>query len=170
VVALGVLLMIRIDAGSGYVATVLPPVILVGLGLATTVAPLTATALGAVEDRHAGVASGVNTTVARAAQLAAVAVLPVAAGLTGNAYLEPDTFTDGFRVAMVITAALSALGGLVAWATVRNPERVPAVEPGMVAPTPAPNYFCGAEGTPIDTCPGSSAGTSAGHGTGDRAA
>jgi hypothetical protein len=116
------------------------------------------------------VASGVNTTVARAAQLAAVAVLPVAAGLTGNAYLEPDTFTDGFRMAMVITAALSALGGLVAWATVRNPERVPVPEAEMVAPTPVPNYFCGAEGPRIDTCPGSSAGTSGGPGTGDRAA
>ncbi len=168
-VALGMLGMIRIDAGSGYVATVLPPVILVGLGLATTVAPLTSTALGAVDDRHAGVASGVNTTVSRAAQLAAVAVLPVAAGLTGNAYLEPDTFTDGFRVAVVITAALSAIGGLVAWATIRNPEPAPALEPELVLPAAAkPNYFCGAEGPPMDTCPGSTAGARAG--SGDRAA
>ena len=56
-------------------------------------APLTATALCAVDDRHAGVASGVNTTVARAAQLAAVAALPLAAGITGDTYLDPDAFT-----------------------------------------------------------------------------
>jgi EmrB/QacA subfamily drug resistance transporter len=153
-VAVGTLLMIRIDAGSTYVADVLPGVLVTGLGLAATVAPLTATALSAVEDRHAGVASGVNTTVARAAQLAAVAALPLAAGITGEAYLDPGAFSDGFRTAMVITAALAALGGLVAAAGIRNPRRAPEapVEP---APT---GWFCGAEGPPLQTCPGSSAG------------
>jgi hypothetical protein len=50
----------------------------------------------------------------------------------------------------MITAVLSAVGGLIAWATVRNPEPVPA--PAAVA-APGPVYFCGAEGTPMDTCP-----------------
>jgi EmrB/QacA subfamily drug resistance transporter len=157
-VAVGILLMTGIKAGVSYWTGVLPAVVVMGLGLATTVAPLTSTALGAVDDRHAGVASGVNTTVSRAAQLAAVAVLPVAVGLTGDAFLRPETFSDGFRTAMLITAALSAAGGLVAWATVRNPEPVPAREAVAV---PAPVYFCGAEGTPLDTCPGSSAGEEA---------
>ena len=70
----------------------LPAVLVTGLGLATVVAPLTATALSAVDDRYAGVASGVNTTVARAAQLAAVAALPLAAGITGATYLVPAGF------------------------------------------------------------------------------
>jgi len=157
-VAVGILLMTGIEAGVSYGTRVLPAVIIMGLGLATTVAPLTSTALGAVDDRHAGVASGVNTTVSRAAQLAAVAVLPVAVGLTGDAFLRPETFSDGFRTAMLITAALSAAGGLIAWATVRNPEPVPAPEAVAV---PAPVYFCGAEGTPLETCPGSSAGEEA---------
>ena len=153
-VALGALLMTRIDAGSTYVADVLPGVLAMGLGLATTVAPLTSTALSAVEDRHAGVASGVNTTVARAAQLAAVAALPLAAGITGETYLDPGAFSDGFRTAMVITAVLAALGGLIAAVGIRNPRRVPEapVEP---APT---GWFCGAEGPPLQTCPGSTAG------------
>jgi hypothetical protein len=86
--------------------------------------------------------------VSRAAQLAAVAVLPVAVGLTGDDFLRPETFSDGFRTAMLITAALSAVGGLIAWATVRNPERVPEA-----VAVPGPMYFCGAEGTPMDTCP-----------------
>ena len=153
-VAFGMLLMTGIKAGVSYWTQVLPAVIVVGLGLATTVAPLTSTALGAVDDRHAGVASGVNTTVSRAAQLAAVAVLPVAVGLTGDDFLRPETFSDGFRTAMLITAVLAAVGGLIAWATVRNPERVPAPEAVAV---PAPVYFCGAEGTPMDTCPRSPA-------------
>jgi EmrB/QacA subfamily drug resistance transporter len=157
-VAVGILLMSSIDAGTSYLTGVLPAVIVMGLGLATTVAPLTSTALGAVDDRHAGVASGVNTTVSRAAQLAAVAVLPVAVGLTGDDFLRPETFSDGFRTAMLITAALAAAGGLVAWATVRNPELVPEREAVAV---PGPVYFCGAEGAPLATSPGPSAGDKA---------
>jgi EmrB/QacA subfamily drug resistance transporter len=149
-VAVGILLMTRIEPGVSYTTAVLPAVVVMGLGLATTVAPLTATALGSVDDRHAGVASGVNTTVSRAAQLAAVAVLPVAVGLTGDDFMRPEVFADGFRVAMLITAVVAAAGGLTAWATVRNPEPVPEEE---AVARPAPVYFCGAEGTPIDTCP-----------------
>jgi EmrB/QacA subfamily drug resistance transporter len=153
-VAVGILLMSRIEPGVSYEAGVLPAVVVMGLGLATTVAPLTSTALGSVDDRHAGVASGVNTTVSRAAQLAAVAVLPVAVGLTGDDFLRPDVFADGFRVAMLIMSVVAAVGGLIAWATVRNPEPVPQEE---AVAAPAPMYFCGAEGTPIDTCPRSAA-------------
>ena len=104
-------------------ADVLPAVVVFGFGLVTTVAPLTATALGAVPDRFAGVASGVNTTVARAAQLAAVAALPLAAGITGDSYLDPAEFSDGFMTAMMITSVLAAAGGVVAFLTVRNPPR-----------------------------------------------
>jgi EmrB/QacA subfamily drug resistance transporter len=152
-IAAGTLLMTRVEAGAHYVADVLPGVLVVGLGLACAVAPLTSTALSSVDDRHAGVASGVNTTVARAAQLAAVATLPLAAGITGATYLDPAEFSDGFRTAMVITAALSALGGLIAFVGIRNPEREPTTEPAE-APTA---FFCGAEGTPLDTCPRTSA-------------
>jgi EmrB/QacA subfamily drug resistance transporter len=153
-VAAGALLLTRVQAGSDYVDDVLPAVLVLGLGLATVVAPLTATALAAAADRYAGVASGINTTVARASQLAAVAALPVAAGLTGDSYLDPDAFNQGFRTAMVITAGVTALGGVIAFVAIRNPVREPEVPP-VASPT---GWFCGAEGPPIDTCPGSSAG------------
>jgi EmrB/QacA subfamily drug resistance transporter len=162
-VAAGTLLMTRIDAGATYAGAVLPAVVVTGLGLATTVAPLTSTALSAVEDRYAGVASGVNTTVARAAQLAAVAALPLAAGITGETYLVPAELSDGFRTAMLITAVLAALGGVIAVLGIRNPERVPEVEP---VPEAATRWFCGAEGTPLDTCPR----TAGADGDADRAA
>ncbi|HEY8526513.1 MAG TPA: MFS transporter [Acidimicrobiales bacterium] len=157
VVAVGMLLLTQVDAGSGYLTTVLPAVVVVGLGLTTTVAPLTSTALAAVDDRYAGVASGVNTTVSRAAQLAAVAALPLAVGLTGDAYQDPVRLSDGFSQAMVITAVLAASGGVLAFALIRNPAREPAA-----APEPAPNvvgrrerpgFFCGVEGPRLDTCP-----------------
>jgi EmrB/QacA subfamily drug resistance transporter len=157
-VAVGALLLTRVQEGSHYVSDVLPAVLVLGCGLATVVAPLTATALAAAADRYAGVASGINTTVARASQLAAVAALPVAAGLTGDTYLDPDAFNAGFRTAMIITAGLAALGGVIAFVAIRNPEREPE-EPPVESPT---GWFCGAEGPPIDHCPGSTAGEIAG--------
>jgi EmrB/QacA subfamily drug resistance transporter len=157
-VAAGALLLTRVQPGSDYVTDVLPAVLVLGLGLATVVAPLTATALAAAADRYAGVASGINTTVARASQLAAVAALPVAAGITGDTYLDPDAFNTGFRIAMVITAGLAALGGVIAFVGIRNPAREPEAPPAA-SPT---GWFCGAEGPPIDHCPGSAAGETAG--------
>src|SRR5205085_11263832 len=56
-----------------YATEILPAVLVFGLGLAMTVAPLTATVLGSVEAGHAGLASGVNNAVARVAGLIAIA-------------------------------------------------------------------------------------------------
>jgi EmrB/QacA subfamily drug resistance transporter len=115
--AAGVALMTRIGVGSSYVLDVFPAVIVFGLGMSITVAPLTATVMGAVESRHAGLASAVNNAVARAAGLIAVAVLPALAGLTGAAYLDPQIFSAGFHRAALISAAITALGGLLGWLT-----------------------------------------------------
>jgi len=70
----GLLLLLRIDQDPSYVTELLPGVALFGLGLAMTVAPLTATVLAAGV-QHAGVASGVNNAVARVAGLIAIAVV-----------------------------------------------------------------------------------------------
>src|SRR5699024_8365823 len=113
VMAAGLVLMVRIGPGATYIGSVLPAVVVLGLGLSATVAPLTSTALAAAEERYAGIASGINNTVARSAQLIAVAVLPLAAGISGDIYAQPEAFTDGFHTAMVITAALAACGGLL---------------------------------------------------------
>ncbi|MGY2084237.1 MFS transporter [Blastococcus sp. SYSU DS0539] len=137
----GVLLMLRVGADASYLRDVLPAVAIFGAGLTLLVAPLTATVLASAEDRYAGVASGVNNAVARAAGLLAVAVVPVAAGIGGTDYTDPAAFADGFRTAMLILAGLLAAGALVSVAFVRRPlgDDAPAPEPAPApAPVPAP--------------------------------
>ncbi|MFI5692174.1 MFS transporter [Kribbella sp. NPDC051586] len=124
--ACGFLLMLRIDDESSYVSAVLPAVVVLGLGLVSTVAPLTATVMSSVADHHAGIASGVNNAVARSAQLMAVAAIPVAAGITGNAYRDPVAFHNGFGKALWISAILAAAGGLIAWVTLGDRSGKPS--------------------------------------------
>jgi MFS family permease len=120
VVAAGTLLLAGVDGDRPYAVEVLPGTLLQGLGMAILVTPLTATVLAAAPDALAGIASGVNNAVARAAQLLAVAALPVAVGLSGDDYAQPLTFTAGYRTAMVVCAVLFAVGGAVSWWTIRN--------------------------------------------------
>jgi EmrB/QacA subfamily drug resistance transporter len=75
IVGIGLLLLTRVTADADYLTQVLPGVLVFGLGLSITVAPLTATALNSVEQRHAGVASGINNGVSRMAGLLGIAVL-----------------------------------------------------------------------------------------------
>ncbi len=117
---IAVLLSLRITADSRYVADVLPVVTLFGFGLATMVAPLTATALSSAPASHAGAASGVNNAVARTGALLAIAAVPVAAGITGDAIADPQLFATGFRTSMVVCAALFAAGAAVAALWIRR--------------------------------------------------
>ena len=71
----GLILLTRVGADADYVADVLPAILVFGLGLSATVAPLTATVLDSVEERHVGIASGVNNGIARVAGLLSIAVL-----------------------------------------------------------------------------------------------
>ena len=108
-------LLARVDHGASYARAVLPGMIALGLGLALTVAPLTATALGSVDERHAGIASGVNLAVARAAGMLAVAVLPLAAGLRSASLTDPATLAPTFRTAMLICAGLMLVAAVTAF-------------------------------------------------------
>ncbi|QKE84691.1 DHA2 family efflux MFS transporter permease subunit [Arthrobacter sp. NEB 688] len=145
VAAAGVLLMLRLGPGASYVLDVLPAVLVLGLGLVAMVSPLTSTALSAAPAEHAGLASGVNNAVARTAGLLAVAVVPAVAGLTGRAYDDPVAFDAGFAVALWVSAAALAAGGVLAALVVRDDD-VPAPSPGdrrlwfcagLVGPPPA---------------------------------
>lgn len=150
VIATGLLLMTGIEPGDSYVGAVLPAVVVFGLGLTLVVAPVTATALAAADARHSGIASGINNAVSRVGGLLAVAALPLVAGLTGDAFYDPAAMADGFGVAMIVCAALAALGGALAWLTIDS--RVLEAEPstGGDRPTRVLNdVSCGVAGTPL---------------------
>jgi EmrB/QacA subfamily drug resistance transporter len=144
VIAAGLALFARIDASGSYVTEVLPAVIVFGLGLAINVAPLTATALAAVPAEHAGIASAVNNDVARAGGLIAVAVLPVAAGITGDTYLHAAALSSGFHTAVLIAAATCAVAGVLAAAGIRN---VGVRQPRR--PSPPEPHCCALDATPL---------------------
>ena len=148
--AVGVAGLVRIGEGSSYLVDVLPAVTVLGLGLALTVAPLTATALAAAPAHHAGLASGVNNAVARVAGLMAVAILPVLVGLSGEAYSDPDRLGDAFHMAMWVCAALLALGGLLAAVLVRAPAAEPGPPPtGGLDAEAAPHHHCSIDAPPL---------------------
>ncbi len=131
VIAGGLFLLSRLRPGDSYASGVLPGVVVVGLGLAFTVPPLTAAVMGAVEERHVGVGSAVNNAVARVGTLLSVAVLPLAAGLGGLAPGDPR-YRDGLSRALVLSAGLCVAGGVVAFVTVRRSAAVtPITQPDV---------------------------------------
>jgi len=148
-IAVGLALVSRVQADATYVSNVLPGLVIFGLGLSLTVAPLTATVLAAVATRHAGVASGVNNAIARGAGLLADAVVPGLTGLTGDAYHDPAVFASGFRAAMRISAALSAAGGVLAWLLIRN-DAARRVDSRPAARLDGCHY-CAVDGPPLAT-------------------
>jgi MFS family permease len=154
VVGAGLAMLTLAPSGSSYVLYVMPTVVVFGLGLGLTVAPLTATAMSSAPSDHAGIASAVNNDVARFGGLLAVAILPALAGITGTAYLHPDALAAGFRTAVLISGALCAVGGLLAAVTITNPARG-----HRDAAMSEQCLHCGLDAPPLTTTAGQTAGT-----------
>jgi EmrB/QacA subfamily drug resistance transporter len=148
VVGAGLAMLTLVTSGSNYVVYVLPAVVVFALGLAITVAPLTATAMSSAPAELSGIASAVNNDVARFGGLLAVAVLPALAGITGTVYLHPDALAAGFRTAALISGATCAAGGVLAAFTITNPERVPRP---AGAPEPEECLHCSLDAPPLTT-------------------
>jgi EmrB/QacA subfamily drug resistance transporter len=133
----GLIWMGRLGADVNYVTDLLPGIIVFGLGLSATVAPLTNTVLGAVPQHHAGVASGINNQIARVASLLAIAVVGAVvaarfeavlgrsdvAPLSGGSPDVVDASEAAFRMGLAVGGALVIVGGLISLAGIVNPRR-----------------------------------------------
>jgi EmrB/QacA subfamily drug resistance transporter len=109
VAALGLALMLRLDAGLDYATDLLPALLVFSIGLACTVAPLTATVLSDADESNAGIASGVNNAIARIAGLLAVAAVgAVVSAQFGSAL---DQRLDARRLSSPARAAVAQARG-----------------------------------------------------------
>jgi EmrB/QacA subfamily drug resistance transporter len=115
VCAAGVLWLRALSPGFDYWTALLPPLLVFAGGLSMIVAPLTATVLADAVSGDAGIRSGVNNAVARVAGLIGIAV--VGAAIAGS---SDRLDLPGYRLAMAITAALIAAGGLIGLAGIRK--------------------------------------------------
>ena len=117
--ATGALLLLTVSQEFSYWWQVLPAMIVLGLGLSLTVAPLTSAVLGAIDEHHSGIASAVNNAISRVAGLIVVAMLSTIVGGTLD--------LDGFHSAAWVTAGLMAAGGVVSFLGIRR--NIPPVTP-----------------------------------------
>lgn len=144
--AAGFALLSGISPGSSYLPDVLPGIVVFGLGLSLTVAPLTSAVLSAVSDERAGAASGANNAISRVAGLVSVAVLPGAAGIDVRG---ASSLANGFQHAMLIATGACLVGSLIALLTIRQGSQSSGPVPGihLACKPPAPRGIHGEAAT-----------------------
>ncbi|MBN9154395.1 MAG: MFS transporter [Microbacterium sp.] len=141
VMAVGAALLLMVSPRFDYWTQVLPSVLVFGIGVTLTVAPLTSAILGAIDASRSGIASAVNNAVARVAGLIAVAMLGVIVG--GSLDLS------GFHRAALVTATLLVAGGVVSFLGIRNALHRPSGDTGAIVTTGgAPAHGPGTAATP----------------------
>lgn len=116
--AAGLALFLFLPASEPYAASVLPPILLLGAGMALAVPPLTTTVMSSEKEKYAGIVSAFNNAVSRVGNLVAIAVLGIAAAATGGAFSAPGS--PAFRAVMAGCATLAAAASGVAAAFLRK--------------------------------------------------
>ena len=114
VVAVGMGLSTLVTTKGGYWSAAFPMILVLAAGMTIAVAPLTSSVLGSVEERHVAMASGFNSAVARGGGLIATALLGAVLSTQGRELVAR------FHSAMIISAAIAALAGLVALVMLGN--------------------------------------------------
>ena len=127
VVGAGLILGTRIADNQSYWTHAFPAILVMSIGMALAVAPLTSTVLAAVEKHQTGMASGLNSAVARLGGLIAVAL--VGAVLVGGG----DTMLKPFAIALTVMGVVGALGGAASFFGLRGKWRRHEPEPGQVS-------------------------------------
>ena len=143
IAAAGILLLLRTGMHASYLTELLPALLVFGVGLSLTVAPLTAAVLADADETDAGIASAINNAVARVAGLVGVSVIGVvvASGLAGDTFAANAQSVRAFHEAVVACAALVAAGGIAGVLGITNARRTVAAEDcpgGQLAGVPEP--------------------------------
>jgi len=115
IAGVGYLLMLGVEVPLRLWTQLMPGIVVFGIGLAVTVAPLTSAILGGIAEQHAGIGSAVNNAVSRVAGLVAIAFVGVIAG----GVLD----LDGFHRLVAWTAGLLIVSGLIAAVGISNRSR-----------------------------------------------
>lgn len=110
----GFLSMLLVDSHVNY-WHMLPGVLLFGLGLSVTVAPLTSAILGSISHEQAGIGSAVNNAVSRVAGLVTVAMIGIVTG--------PLVSVVAFQRGILLTASLMIIGGIISLIGIKNPSK-----------------------------------------------
>ncbi|MEZ0108358.1 EmrB/QacA subfamily drug resistance transporter [Catenulispora sp. EB89] len=132
--AIGTLLLATSGHHPNYWAHILPALLVFSLGMVMVAVPVTVTVLNSTTTDRAGIASGVNNAVARAAGALAVAAFPLLVGLKGDGYADPAKLEPAFSKAMVLSAALFAVSGAIAWFGIRDAATRPTPEHPVEGP------------------------------------
>ena len=117
IVATGFVLLLRVGQNADYWREVLPAILVISLGMAGAVAPLTTAVLASVDARHTGSASGLNSAVARAGGLVATALVGGVLAASGASLFA------AFHVAAIACAAASFAAGFAAFVLLGNPQK-----------------------------------------------
>ena len=113
IAGLGTLSMLNVQLPTNYWTQLLPGIVLFGLGLSITVAPLTSAILGSIQPSRAGIGSAINNAVARIAGLLSVAVVGIFIGTTVT--------LDGFHIGLLLCSTLLIIGGIISVVGIQNP-------------------------------------------------
>ena len=125
VAACGILLLLRTGLHTSFLGDLLPALVVFGIGLSMTVAPLTATVLADADDSDAGIASAINNAIARIAGLVGVSVMGVVVSstLVGDSFAPNSDSVHAFHMVIACCAALVAAGGVVGALGIVNPSK-----------------------------------------------